>query len=60
MGCSAGDVCPAGWVGENRDWDLADPAGASAAEVRRIRDEIERRVSAFFDEIESVNTDNSV
>lgn len=27
MGCSADDVCPAGWAGENRDWDLDDPAG---------------------------------
>lgn len=53
MGCSAGDVCPARWAGESRDWDLADPAGASPAEVRRVRDEIERRVSALFDEIES-------
>lgn len=25
MGCSADDVCPAGWGGENRDWDLPDP-----------------------------------
>ncbi|MDZ7745216.1 MAG: low molecular weight phosphatase family protein [Halobacteriales archaeon] len=53
MGCSADDVCPAGWAGENRDWDLNDPDGESAAEVGRIRDEIERRVSDLFDEIES-------
>ena len=53
MGCSADDVCPAGWTGENRDWDLDDPDGKSAAEVGQIRDEIERRVSDLFDEIES-------
>lgn len=53
MGCSADDVCPAGWAGENRDWDLDDPDGKPAAEVGRIRDEIERRVSDFFDEIEA-------
>jgi len=53
MGCSADDVCPAGWAGENRDWDLDDPDGKSAAEVGQIRDEIERRVSDLFDEIES-------
>lgn len=53
MGCSADDVCPAGWAGENRDWDLDDPDGKSAAEVGRIRDEIERRVNDLFDEIEN-------
>jgi arsenate reductase len=52
MGCSADDVCPAGWTGENRDWDLQDPDGKSAAEVNQIRDEIERRVIDLFDEIE--------
>lgn len=52
MGCSADDVCPAGWAGENRDWDLEDPDGKSAADVGRIRDEIDRRVTDLFDEIE--------
>ncbi|MHC3439075.1 arsenate-mycothiol transferase ArsC [Natrialbaceae archaeon A-gly3] len=53
MGCSADDVCPAGWAGENRDWGLDDPDGQSTAKVGRIRDEIERRVTDLFDEIES-------
>jgi arsenate reductase len=52
MGCSADDVCPAGWTGENRDWGLDDPDGKSAAEVGRIRDEIERRVNDLLDEVE--------
>ncbi|RLM53902.1 low molecular weight phosphatase family protein [Halobellus sp. Atlit-31R] len=51
MGCSAENVCPAGWAGENRDWDLDDPDGKSDAEVAEIRDEIERRVADLFDEI---------
>ena len=51
MGCAAEDVCPAGWAGENRDWDLDDPDGKSDAEVAEIRDEIERRVADLFDEI---------
>ena len=50
MGCSAEDVCPATWTGENRDWDLDDPHGRPLDEVRNIRDEIEQRVSALFDE----------
>ena len=52
MGCSADDVCPAGWGGESRDWDLDDPQGKPAVDVARIRDEIERRVSELFDELE--------
>lgn len=51
MGCSAADVCPAGWGGESYDWELTDPAGRSREEVATIRDEIERRVNEFFDEL---------
>jgi len=50
MGCSADDVCPAGWVGESRDWDLDDPEGLSPEAVAEIRDDIERRVEMLFDE----------
>ena len=53
MGCSAADVCPAGWAGENRDWALEDPDGKQPAAVAAIRDEIERRVRSLFDELES-------
>jgi arsenate reductase len=53
MGCDAGDVCPMGWGGENRDWDLDDPDGSSPEAVRATRDEIEGRVRALFDELES-------
>ncbi|WP_135827851.1 arsenate-mycothiol transferase ArsC [Halorussus halobius] len=52
MGCSADDACPAGWAGENRDWDLDDPDGRSPDAVAAIRDEIERRVGDLFDELE--------
>ncbi len=53
MGCSADGICPAGWAGENRDWDLEDPDGKSLAAVAAIRDEIECRVSSLFDELET-------
>jgi arsenate reductase (thioredoxin) len=53
MGCSAQDVCPATWSGDNRDWGLGDPDGKSIEGVREIRDEIEDRVNKFFDEIET-------
>jgi arsenate reductase len=50
MGCSTlkldADV-------EVRDWALDDPHGQSLEEVRRIRDEIQQRVSTLFDEYTS-------
>ncbi|MFP4530795.1 MAG: low molecular weight phosphatase family protein [Halodesulfurarchaeum sp.] len=57
MGCSAEDVCPAGWAGESRDWDLDDPDGKSPAAVAEIRDEIEARVEDLFDEIQGGDGD---
>lgn len=51
MGCSASEVCPATWNGENRDWALTDPHGQPMEIVRDIRDEIEHNVVALFDEL---------
>lgn len=51
MGCSASDVCPATWGGESRDWGLDDPHDRPVEAVREIRDEIEGRVVALFDEL---------
>lgn len=51
MGCSAEGVCPATWRGDARDWDLDDPDGRPLAEVRAIRDDVESRVVALFDEL---------
>ena len=53
MGCStleldADDV-------EVRDWALADPGGEPVERVREIRDEVERRVQALFDEFHGAN-----
>ncbi|MEF8783251.1 MAG: low molecular weight phosphatase family protein [Haloarculaceae archaeon] len=52
MGCSAEEVCPAGWGGENRDWGLEDPEGKPPETVANIREEIRSRVRALFDELE--------
>ena len=43
MGC--GDACP--YIPGKRyvDWELQDPAGQDVETVRKIRDEIERRVA---------------
>lgn len=48
MGCSVAEVCPRPMLARMQkklvDWDLPDPKGKSIADVRKIRDEIERRV----------------
>jgi len=49
MGCSVEEVCPRPMLAKMQkkliDWALEDPKGKSLAEVRKIRDEIERRVA---------------
>jgi protein-tyrosine-phosphatase len=52
MGCEAEDVCPANYYGENRDWDLDDPHGKDLESVRSIRDDIKRRISILFDQLD--------
>lgn len=49
MGC--GDACPVYPGRRYLDWDLEDPVGKPADVVRRIRDEIERRVRALIAEV---------
>jgi arsenate reductase len=49
MGC--GDECPYVPGARHIDWDLDDPAGRPLADVRRIRDEIGRRVEALVAEL---------
>jgi len=53
MGCGAeaGAVCPASFI-ETEDWALEDPEGKSLGEVRKIRDEIEKRVIKLLNELE--------
>lgn len=50
MGC--GDACPIFPGKRYEEWVLADPAGRSVADVRPVRDEIERRILALLDELE--------
>lgn len=49
MGC--GDACPVYPGKRYVDWELDDPAGKALAEVRPIRDEVERRVRALLGEL---------
>ncbi|WP_438804521.1 arsenate reductase ArsC [Nocardia alni] len=50
MGC--GDVCPLAPGVRYEDWIVDDPAGLSVAEVRPIRDDIERRVRGLLTELD--------
>lgn len=49
MGC--GDECPYVPGKRYENWELADPAGQGIDAVRRIRDDIERRVRVLADEL---------
>ncbi|GAA0905813.1 arsenate reductase ArsC [Pseudonocardia zijingensis] len=51
MGC--GDACPVYPGKRYLDWELPDPAGRSADEVRPIRDQIDARVRALLAELTS-------
>ena len=49
MGC--GDACPLYPGKRYEDWELDDPAGQDLGTVRRIRDEIDRRVEVLLDQL---------
>jgi arsenate reductase len=51
MGC--GDACPIYPGKRYEDWDLEDPEGKDLETVRRIRDEIDRRVQQLIAELEA-------
>ncbi|WP_276255787.1 low molecular weight phosphatase family protein [Halomontanus rarus] len=52
MGCSTLDVGETEADVTVRDWALEDPDGKDPERVREIRDEIERRVTSLFDDVE--------
>ena len=49
MGCSIEEACPKPMIAQMQkkliEWHLEDPKGKPLAEVRKIRDEIERKIS---------------
>jgi len=51
MGCSVEEVCPRPMLAKMQkklvDWKIDDPKGKTADEIRRIRDEIERKVASL-------------
>jgi arsenate reductase len=52
MGC--GDACPIFPGKRYEDWDLPDPAGLPVADVRPIRDDLERRVRTLLEQLHIV------
>jgi len=51
MGC--GDTCPYFPGTRYEDWELDDPAGQGIEAVRKIRDDIERRVRDLLSTLRS-------
>jgi arsenate reductase len=49
MGC--GDACPIFPGKRYEDWVLDDPAGQDLETVRRIRDELDRRIQSLAGEL---------
>jgi protein-tyrosine-phosphatase len=51
MGCSVEEVCPRPMLAKMQkklvDWDIEDPKGKKIEEIRKIRDEIERKVASL-------------
>ena len=47
MGC--GEECPVIPGAERQDWPIEDPKGKSGEEVRKIRDEVRRRVEQLIE-----------
>lgn len=56
MGCGAEDFCPATSLDKVIDWGIEDPKGKPLEEVRKIRDEIERRVKELIEKLTSSTT----
>nr|WP_089808368.1 hypothetical protein [Halogeometricum rufum] len=57
MGCTINEFHPSTYGVEHREWGLRDPEGEDFETVREIRDELDRRVTELFDEIEDVARD---
>ena len=57
MGCSVEEVCPRPMLAKMQkklvDWNLADPKGMLLPEVRKIRNDIERRVEDLARSLQS-------
>ncbi|NOJ30257.1 MAG: low molecular weight phosphatase family protein [Nitrososphaeraceae archaeon] len=51
MGCMDKNFCPTIFLPKVIEWNLPDPKGKSIEDVRKIRDEIEKRIKELVTEI---------
>ncbi|MBI5236371.1 MAG: arsenate reductase ArsC [Deltaproteobacteria bacterium] len=50
LGCiPAGELCPASFNGVKLDWKIEDPLGRPPDVIRRVRDDIKKRVEYLFE-----------
>lgn len=49
--CSADKLCPITFKGAKSDWPIEDPLGKPPAVIRRVRDDIEKRVVALIESV---------
>ena len=59
MGCTVAEFNPEHYGVEAREWNLTNPDGEDMETVREVRDEVQRRVEALFDEIEEIAADRT-
>jgi arsenate reductase len=52
MGCEVTCPVPVGFKGRIVEWDIPDPYGQDLEYFRRVRDMIERQVTALLEELE--------
>ncbi|MBI5561645.1 MAG: arsenate reductase ArsC [Deltaproteobacteria bacterium] len=52
LGCCCADrLCPVSFKGRKEDWPIEDPIGRPVEVLRRVRDDIERRVVKLITEL---------
>ncbi|MEE9614904.1 MAG: arsenate reductase ArsC [Thermodesulfobacteriota bacterium] len=47
--CAAEELCPVGFRGKKIDWPIEDPLGRPVEVIRRVRDDIEKRVRELIE-----------
>lgn len=52
MGCMDDKYCPAPFIPKVIDWGIEDPKGKPIEKVRKIRDEIEKRIKEMIPELD--------
>ncbi len=59
MGCMDRNFCPTLFIPKVIDWGIEDPKGKPTEKVRKIRDEIERRIRELAADISVAEENNS-